>query len=417
MMQLTIRHTVALRGSIATVIALLTIGPAALSQQAQVVRSTTPPAWGEALRLVEEIRIGRLDGAEEYLFGDVEAVAVGREGTIYVADAQVPIIRAYDAQGRFVRNIGRKGGGPGEYENIGGMRTLPDRRLVLWDIRNQRITLYTSAGELIGSHRVTSGLFASDIFQVDTSGHFYVRTSVGAPRPDGRLQFGWIRVSPTGRILDTIPIPSSPDRVEAFVLSTASGYDRPFVRDLVTTISSLGYLITGRNETYAFDQHRLGAPVLRIERPYTPVSLSRAERAEWEAWAGFFQRRAANPTSSNPRAILPPTRQVSYTIPETKPAFSDLRTDSQGRIWVRRHVPAVSNPGPERPPGDERPRRVWREPPTFDVFEPAGRFLGTITLPWNAMFHDAKDRQIWATIRGESDEEYVTRFRVESAGR
>jgi len=416
-MHLWMRQTVALRGSIVAFIVLLTAGPAALAQQPQVVQSTTPPAWGESLRLVEELRIGKLDGAEEYLFGDIGAVAVGREGMIYVADEQVPIIRSYDAQGRFLRNIGRKGGGPGEYESIGGMRTLPNGRLALWDNRNQRITLWTPAGELIESHRVTSGLFASDIFQVDTSGRFYVRTSVGPHTHDGPLQFGWIRVARTGKTLYTIPIPSSPDRVEAFVLSTASGYDRPFVRDLVTTMSTLGYLITGRNETYAFEQHRRGAPVLRIERPYTALSLSRAERAEWEAWAGFFQRRVANPTSSDPRVILQAPRQVTYTIPETKPAFSDLRTDSQGRIWVRRYVAAVSNPGPERPRGDDRPRRVWREPPTFDVFEPAGAFLGTITLPWNAMLYDARDRHIWATIRGESDETYVARFRVESAGR
>jgi hypothetical protein len=182
-------------------------------------------------------------------------------------------------------------------------------------------------------------------------------------------------------------------------------------------MSTLGYLITGQNETYAFEQHRPGAPVLRVERSYSPVSLSRAERAEWEAWAGFFQRRAATPTSSDPRVILQAPRRVTYTIPDTKPAFSDLRTDSEGRIWVRRYVAAVSNPGPERQRGDDRPRRVWREPPTFDVFEPAGHFLGTVTLPWNAMFYDAKGRHIWATIRGESDEPYVARFRVESAGR
>lgn len=415
-MQVIMRHTRVLRACITAVLALL-IAPASLAQQPQIVRSTTAPAWGESLRLVEELRIGSLDGAEEYVFGDIAAVAVGLDGIIHVADAQVPVIRSYDAQGRFVRNIGRRGSGPGEYQAIGGMRTLRDGRLALLDNRNQRITLYSPSGELIESHRVPSGLFAADIFQVDTSGHFYVRTAVGDRGRDGRLQFGWIRISPTGRILDTIPVPQDPDRVPSFVLSTASGYDRPFVRDLVTTMSSLGYLITGRNETYAFEQHRLDAPALRIERAYTPIPVSRAERAEWESWAGYFERRAATPASSNPRAILPAPRRVSYSIPDTKPAFSDLRTDSEGRIWVRRYMPAVSNPGPERPRGDQRPRRVWREPPTFDVFETGGRFLGTITLPWNAMFYDATNRQVWATVRGESDEEYLVRFRVEPTGR
>ena len=403
------------RVATALTLLVLSVGPSAIAQQPQVVRSTAPPVWGENPRLIEEVRIGKLDGAEEYLFGRIAGVAVGRDGMIHVADDQVPIIRSYDAQGRFVRNIGRKGGGPGEYEAIGGMRTLADGRLALWDNRNRRITVYGSAGELVDSYRVVSGLFAADIFQVDTAGRFYVRTMLGDLHAGSR-EGGWIRVSPRGQVMDTIRIPSDPARSESFVLSTASGYDRPFVRDLVTTMSSLGYLITGRNDTYGFDLHRPDAPPLRIERPAPVVPVGRAERAEWLAWADFFERRLANPSSSDPRVISPAPRRVSYTIPDTKPAFSDLRTDSQGRIWVRRYVAAVSNPGPERAAGDQRPRRVWREPPTFDVFEPAGRFLGTVTLPWNAAFHDAQDRQVWATVRGESDEAYVVRFRVETGG-
>jgi hypothetical protein len=263
---------------------------------------------------------------------------------------------------------------------------------------------------------VQSGLFASDIFQVDRSGQFYVRASTS--QSHGRLRdFGWIRVSSAGQVRDTIPIPSDSTDGDSFVLSTASGYDRPFDRELVTSMSSLGYLITGRNETYAFELHRPGAPVLRIERPGQPViPLARAERAEWEAWANWFEQREATPTSSDPRVILPAPRRVDYRIPETKPFFSELRTDSQGRIWVRRYVAAVSRPGPARPAGDTRPRREWREPPTFDVFQPDGRFLGTITLPFNSYMHDAIDRQLWVEVRGESDESYIVRYRIETGG-
>ena len=396
--------------------ALLTLARVPLAQQRQIVRSTQPPAWGGSLRLVEEVRLGSLDGAEEYVFGEVEGVAVGKGGMIYVADVQVPIVRSYDAQGRFVRNIGGKGAGPGEYGAIGGMRTLPDGRLAIWDNRNQRISLYTSEGTFADSYRVVSGLFASDIFQVDTAGRFYVRAMIGEHMQAGERQEGWIRVSAAGRVQDTIPVPVEPTRAASFVLSTPSGYDRPFTRELVSTVSALGYLITGRNDAYAFDQRRPGGPVLRIERAYRALPVSRNERAEWEAWSGFFRRRALNPPPGSP-AVRPMTAAVDYTIPDTKPAYSDLRTDSQGRIWVRRYVAAVSHPGPERAPGDQRPRRVWREQPTFDVFEPAGRFLGTVTLPWTSAFYDAIDRRIWATVRGESDETYVVRYRIDAGER
>jgi hypothetical protein len=341
----------------------------------------------------------------EYEFGNVDAVAVGRDGTIWVAD-RVPIIRIYDAQGRFVRNVGRKGAGPGEYEAIGGMRALPDGRVALWDNRNQRITVFTPTGDLAATHLVASGLFSDDVFQVDRDGIFYVRSTVGRLVPGVPWDFGWIRVSPSGKVLDTIPVPKGPDRPPAFSI----GADRSFPTDLVTTMGSLGYLITGLNDTYAFDQHRRGAPILRIERPFTPIALGREERAEWEAEARRFEEAVARP-QVRPGIVTPPPRKISYTIPQTKPAFSELQTDSRGRIWVKRYVAAQRRPAPQR--SGSRPPRLWREPPTYDVFEPGGRFLGTVTLPWRATFLDAIDRHVWATVLGESDEQYVVRFRID----
>ncbi len=399
--------TRSMHSAILAVALICAVGPAARAQQVQTVRSTSAPAWGTGLRLVEEVRIGALDGAEEYMFGSVDGVAVGREGAIFVADGRVPIIRMYDARGKFVRNVGGKGAGPGEYEAIGGIRALADGRISIWDNRTGRITIYTPAGEFASTHRVelTSRLFGSDLFEVDRADHFYIRTSLGRPG-DGKFNDAWIHLGPNAAIIDTIPVPKETDPAPSFVLAGPSGYDAPFTRELIAKMGSNGHLITAHTGTYAFDQHRRGAPVLRIERSYTPLPVTRAERAEWQAWADRFER--------NARADREP---VKYHIPDTKPAFSDLRTDSRGRIWVRRYVAAQSRPGPVREPGDDRPRRVWREPPTFDVFEADGRFLGTITFPFGGYMYDAADRHIWATVVGESDEEYVVRYRIEGAKR
>lgn len=35
---------------------------------------------------LEELRIGKMEGEDEYVFGGVSHVAVGKEGEIYVAD-------------------------------------------------------------------------------------------------------------------------------------------------------------------------------------------------------------------------------------------------------------------------------------------------------------------------------------------
>ena len=69
-----------------------------------------------------------IEGAEEYLFGDITELAVAPDGSIYVFDRQVPALRKYDAKGKFVRTFGRKGQGHGEYLS-GGVLAVLDPRL------------------------------------------------------------------------------------------------------------------------------------------------------------------------------------------------------------------------------------------------------------------------------------------------
>jgi len=71
------------------------------AQSARVIPSTDPPAWGASVRLVQELRIGLVDGDEAYLFGRIRNVAVGKDGAVIVADDKTPVWRMYDANGRF----------------------------------------------------------------------------------------------------------------------------------------------------------------------------------------------------------------------------------------------------------------------------------------------------------------------------
>jgi hypothetical protein len=66
--------------------------------------------WAEGLTV-----IGDVDGAPEYLFGDVASVAVGPNQIIYVADHIGATVRAYNLKGEFLGTIGSEGDGPNEF--------------------------------------------------------------------------------------------------------------------------------------------------------------------------------------------------------------------------------------------------------------------------------------------------------------
>ena len=390
---------------------------AADAQDTTVVRANGSGAWGSPARLVQELRIGALEGAEEYTFGMIAGLAVGRDGSIFVADYNGPVIRMYDSAGKFVRKVGRSGGGPGEYRAIQGIAVTTDSRIAIWDPANARITVFDGTGEYKESHAVQNAFFSSNSFAVDRAGNYYVKGIRGAPQPGRDPAHYWLKVNPAGQVVDTLSIPLQ-DSDPSFVLSTPGGYLRPFVRMTSNALSMQGSVIRGRNDRYAFELLQPSGTVTRVVRDFKPVRVRREEGQQWQAWADYFHTMAMNEqarAAASGGRIRVPGASFDFKIPSTKPPFRDLNVDGDGRIWVTRYAEAREVPQTPRKAGDKRPQLTWREPETFDVFEPSGRFVGQIVLPMRTFLMSARGNQLFAVAQGEQDEQYIVRYRIEPA--
>lgn len=354
--------------------------------------------------LVEELRIGTLAGPQENAFGQILDLAVRRDGSIFVADLLPQSVRQFDSTGGFVRQIGREGDGPGEYRSLLGIAILPDGTLATWDSRNRRVSVYDSTGLYLRGLNVGAGVYASEAFQVDTLGRFYVKVHAQPPRllQSGRMgepTYGYLRLSPGGRVLDTLALPPE-NPTGSFLFQTGSGYLRPFPVQELSALSPFGYLVTGSNERYSFTVRDPYGAVTVENEGYQPASVNGAERREWEALKEYLERMSG--------ASFP-------AIPRSKPAFRGLWVDADGRIWVQRYVEAFKRDlpsGQRARSGDVRPNITWREPPTFDVYSAQGQFLRCVELPWGARLSESQGSFIWGVGMGSLDEEYVVRWQV-----
>jgi hypothetical protein len=368
-----------------------------LAQDTVVVRADNPPEWGSNVSLIEELRIGALDGPDEHIFGYIVSIGAREDGAIFVYDVQVPIIRQYSADGEHVRDIGREGQGPGEYRDVTGMQILGDGRLAVLDGGNARVNVYDSTGVFLESHHFGRGYYGSNQFVADTAGHFYIRVMApSAPKSEGE-EFAtvWLKVSANGELLDSIARPPADLAFPPFA---------PFRGERVSALSNRGYLVVGHNRSYALDVHVSNDLVRRITRDVDAEPVKRDERAQWEARMEYSEKRARE--RGGVGLDYPP-------VPRTKPFFRDLIIDADGRIWVDRYVAAMKVDVEPREPGDERPLLEWREPPTFDVIRPDGTFLGTVVLPKDTEAYFRRGWYIWGVYSGELGEPYVVRLRIE----
>lgn len=344
----------------------------------------------------EELRIGTVDGDENYMFGTISHIALGREGRIFAADHQVPIVRMYDKEGKFIKNVGREGRGPGEYTRLSGLKAFQDGRLAIWNASLMNINVYDPAGEYLETHTVNSTLHAPDLFEVGKDGEFYVKTRINRNPDEPNWQYGWIRVSPEGEVIDTLEVPRDEvDRPLTFVLFTAQGSNHAFITWPRSTISSEGYVVYAEdNNEYEIEFLNKGGSEKAISREFDPVTLHTAEKEQWQAWTDAFARRGAE-----------------NVVPDYKPAFRQIFTDREGRIWIWKYVKAEQTEKKINP--SSGPESNWWEPPTFDVFLPDGSYYGTVKLPLNANFKDAKGDIVVAVVIGDKGEEYVVRYRLE----
>ncbi len=62
--------------------------------------------------------IGIEFGDSNYVMGGVEGVAFGPDGNIVILDCAMSCIRIYSPEGEFVRQISRRGNGPGELQSV-----------------------------------------------------------------------------------------------------------------------------------------------------------------------------------------------------------------------------------------------------------------------------------------------------------
>jgi hypothetical protein len=95
------------------------------------VVASAAPAWGEGKgwRLSPEpvLRVGVAEGDAAYQFGSVAGAVRLADGGIAAADRQSGDVRWYDARGRHVRTVGRKGGGPASSPASAGSRRSATR--------------------------------------------------------------------------------------------------------------------------------------------------------------------------------------------------------------------------------------------------------------------------------------------------
>jgi len=103
---------------------------------------------GRIRQLTEELRI--TDTQRDFYFKSPDNIKIAPDGSIFVLDEEQFL--KFDKKGNFVKNLFKKGQGPGEFERIGNY-LFSDNEIVVLQGRPNKIVRLDMMGELISEIR------------------------------------------------------------------------------------------------------------------------------------------------------------------------------------------------------------------------------------------------------------------------
>lgn len=360
-------------------------------------------AWaqGQIVRLPERDRalagtapqvfaVGRAEGADHEMFGEIAGVVFDAQENLYVLDRQSNRIMVYDRNGRFVRQIGRRGQGPGELISPFQLVMGGDGSLIVSDPARFGYSIFRTDGSFVRNVAVESLMLSPrGIAWHPRNG--IIGAFMQRPSEQAGLQIS------TAEPLMFVPLgggePSRvfalPSRDQVTQNTTPEGQGRVNVRMMrrpppAFSPNTLFDVLPDGNVALSFTSGYtvrivdLNGQTLRyLQRPVRPRLTTdrdreQARQARRETMAsgrgqirisigggGGAGGRAPGREGPSPAEVERTMGEMEFA--DTIPALQGLRVTPSGKLWIERTGQNVGDPGP------------------VDVVTPEGQYLGTIT--------------------------------------
>lgn len=315
-------------------------------------------------------RIGGVDGEAWETFGSIDGLAFDDEGKLYVFDGTSLQIVVVNPEGGFVRVIGKKGEGPGEFRSAAGasFAVLGDGRVIVYEMVRKTFQLFGPAGDFErtvplppdGSFMVRiPGLQAAakgDVISTGAVARFM--------RGEGGLS------SESAAFVERFVLDGEEAVLESVAEAWQPNSELALAPELFATALPDGSVAFSDSSAYAIKIAPSGdANALSrvLTRPFQPASVTNrvrdAHRKDLLAQADRMERTAERAGLSGLAAM-----GIAFIRQEAEdaefyhefPVVGGLKTGWEGVIWVQRNGDL---------PGEDGPT---------DLLAADGRYLGTL---------------------------------------
>ncbi|HZX09767.1 MAG TPA: 6-bladed beta-propeller [Acidobacteriota bacterium] len=336
-----------------------------------------------SLRLKEIERIDFRDLPENIDFTNPSRIAFNSKNQLFVTDTRAHNIKIFNAEGQFLKVIGREGKGPGDL-NRPSCITFNWKYIIVWELGNYRFSLFNEDGEII---RHFKSKHPAVVWKLKSLGNGQVvfETRQGYCENeksvlyilDNKLEKGEKFYSHTikrehyeNKIQDDIKIPFGP-----IVSWDVIGENK---------------IVIGYQEEYKIDVYKPDKEKLfTIEHQSKRVKVTKEDKKEYFSSMVYM-------TNGQTVQGAPPLIKKYADFPKYKPYYKNTVVTSENYIWVFLYTEN-------------------NEKNLVDIFDRDGKFAERIEfgkdLGYRPVFAD--DGTLWTVIEDEEGYNVIAQYKIE----
>ena len=328
-----------------------------------------PPKGAATKLILEEIYTAGGGDSLEESFAEIVALDVSKDGTAYVLDMKDNRVKVFDVRGKFLRAFGKKGQGPGELNQPVGLIITPENEILIEDVLNQRLALFTLDGKFL-RHISTAKTLGLSGIEMDGRGLIVARSM-------GLGDAG--KMSIDVKTYDKDLNPKIKLAAVEYSISLQSKINPYSAMTLLYALDSQGRLYLGSQKGYEIKVLSLEGRLLKtIGRDYDPVAITKEDK-------DGMLKQLSNVPGVNIKDMI--------QFPKVFPPYGNFVLADESRLLVRTYEK-----------GRAEKEYYW------DVFDAEGRFVAKVPIAHEIrLWHDGK---VYFIVENEDGYKVLKCFRA-----
>ena len=369
-----------------------------------VVSNPKAPVYKNGVKMriafIEDLSIGEVEGDENYMFGTSITFNTDEDGNFYVSDSDNNRILKYDAKGKYLLTIGRKGQGPGEFQSLSVPRFDKDKNLYVADPINNRISFFDKNGKYLKQIQMkeryfdpyvnSKGFIVANKLNLSQEANIQKQTLIYGLFDD---KFNLTAELYRDEMELAMPTGIDESALVDFVAKAFSARAfRPYVR---LTLANNDFIYLGYPEKYEINIYSpQGKIAKKITKEHEPIAVSEKDKESFSKIAGESLTRSSSVFTEN--MVKKAFQKIKY--PKYKPAYQSFILMENG--WLAVIVDSLEG-----------------EYTLFDIFDQDGKYIANFKTaePAEGMFSEVlffKNGKAYAVVT-KDDYKFVKRYRLE----